>query len=727
MTRHEAPGGTPRDLRRPTPLRRRLLVLFLQWFVIFLGLATLVIAATLSRARDHLAEDRLLLARTVAHYADSTLVEGRHELQRLVSELPSDLEGATDRLRAARLGGMFRQSIHLVDGDGRVLAADPDYAEPPPASWFDGPGSPPNLHVEVESDRPSLAAIQSVRRGGRDLYLVARTGLLGSRLSELLQELAVEPELGLVLVDEAAEVIAAPDQRLLLRIVEPAERITERIRAHRPFVTRHPTCVVCSSEPPSPGPYLTVMVPLEAAPWGVVLQQSERQAFAVIGPLQTGLLTVTVLLVLAGLFLSRSFGHSIIAPIRDLALQADRLREGDLDRPIEIRGDLEIRILGESLEAARQRIAESLKDLKALADDLEDQVEDRTRELENRVDDLLLLHETAALAARERDPAVFAPAILEMLHGRQGIAGVALLWNRDEEDPAIEALPPSSPTEWLLEGAEPPEGWTVWDLVHLGRFEGRLAVRSDSGPPRIPPALRLELAAALHAATLLGRILEHDAQRRVLVQRLLAAAEEERRRIARELHDEISQLLTVVQLSLEGVSEEAGGEVEKARRVLSTTQDEIHRIIYDLRPSLLDDLGLPAALRWYAHTYLEQAGLDLGLEIEEDLELPPETEITAFRIAQEIFTNVLRHSRAQHVTVELYRSDGRLHLVVEDDGVGFDLHQRSSGVGLVGLRERADLVGGTLEISTAPGEGTTVRFDVPLSVSPVPRGEEASP
>jgi signal transduction histidine kinase len=208
-----------------------------------------------------------------------------------------------------------------------------------------------------------------------------------------------------------------------------------------------------------------------------------------------------------------------------------------------------------------------------------------------------------------------------------------------------------------------------------------------------------------------------SAQRRTLVRRLLAAGEEERRRIARELHDEISQLLTVIQLSLdriEDVPPAAGAELAKVRELLTRTQEEVHRVIYDLRPSLLDDLGLAPAVKWYASRYLDPEGIDVCLEVDEDLELPPEVEITTFRIYQEIVTNILRHSKAEHVSAELYRRDGWLALSVEDDGVGFEPGSDSAGAGLSGMRERAALVGGRLTIESEPGMGTHVLLEVPL-------------
>lgn len=227
-------------------------------------------------------------------------------------------------------------------------------------------------------------------------------------------------------------------------------------------------------------------------------------------------------------------------------------------------------------------------------------------------------------------------------------------------------------------------------------------------------------------AELLRRSQRQDARRKVLVRRLLHAGEEERRRIARELHDEISQLLTVIQLSLEEVSADVPGEaaegttgdraaITKARQLLTRTQEEVHRIIFDLRPSVLDDLGLSAAVRWYAQNDLQPRGVGVHLDVEEDLDLAPEVEITVFRIYQEIVTNILRHSEAEHVSIELATRDSRLLLTVEDDGVGFDPGHRTAGAGILGMRERAELIGATLTVDSEPGAGTQVELGIPLA------------
>lgn len=234
---------------------------------------------------------------------------------------------------------------------------------------------------------------------------------------------------------------------------------------------------------------------------------------------------------------------------------------------------------------------------------------------------------------------------------------------------------------------------------------------------------RLKLAAAMEESATLNRELEERVrertdrlrtqarQRRRLVRRLLGAGEEERRRIARELHDETSQLLTAIQLAVDGIDGDEA-ELKRIQELLRNTQDEIHRVVHDLRPTLLDDLGLGAAIESHAVEYLGRHGVGLQLEIQPDLPARGEIDVTLFRIWQEIATNILRHSRAGYVSVELYELDGKRVLSVEDDGVGFATEQSTDGAGLVGMRERAELVNGTIRVDSEPGLGTHIVVEI---------------
>lgn len=211
-----------------------------------------------------------------------------------------------------------------------------------------------------------------------------------------------------------------------------------------------------------------------------------------------------------------------------------------------------------------------------------------------------------------------------------------------------------------------------------------------------------------------------------LSRRLFTAQEEERRRLAVELHDQLGQVLTAIKIQVESAQRAASREVSSqlAAAVASVegALQTVHDLALDLRPSVLDDLGLPAALRWLADRFARDVRLQVhvAVHVEEELPLDRDMQTASFRIAQEALTNVARHARAKNVWIELHRQNGELMLSVRDDGVGFDAAAATrravggSSLGLLGMEERASLLGGSFEVASSAEGGTEVRARFPL-------------
>lgn len=200
--------------------------------------------------------------------------------------------------------------------------------------------------------------------------------------------------------------------------------------------------------------------------------------------------------------------------------------------------------------------------------------------------------------------------------------------------------------------------------------------------------------------------------------RALAAEEEERRRIAQELHDQVGQQLTVVLLGLKQVEKQAPAslvpELELVRESVRAGLDDVRRVARELRPGVLDDLGLHSALAALATGFTTHGGAVVRRSIAPGLPaLPPATELVVYRVAQEALTNAARHAGARQVELTLRRVGDRVVLGVEDDGRG--LAAGASGAGLRGMRDRARSVGGELDVSGSPGRGTAVRLSVPVA------------
>lgn len=234
---------------------------------------------------------------------------------------------------------------------------------------------------------------------------------------------------------------------------------------------------------------------------------------------------------------------------------------------------------------------------------------------------------------------------------------------------------------------------------------------------------------ALTLDSLVKQLEERNLQLRALSKRAINAQEEERKRIARSLHDDTGQALSILIIHLEQLQDklppdatEIHSKLEASHQIATRTLAELRNIIYGLRPTILDDLGLIPAIRWYARSHFEEAGIRLEFCVPDNgLSLAPELNSTLFRIAQEGINNVLRHSQAKSVRITINEDDNGINLQIEDDGRGFDLIQTSEQalrlqrLGLLGIQERADLVGGKVEVDSLPGQGTSLKVSLPIT------------
>jgi signal transduction histidine kinase len=236
--------------------------------------------------------------------------------------------------------------------------------------------------------------------------------------------------------------------------------------------------------------------------------------------------------------------------------------------------------------------------------------------------------------------------------------------------------------------------------------------RFDSGDLRLAEQFAARAAIAVDLSHRVAR----DALRRVV-----AGQELERRRLARELHDETGQALTSILLGLRAVEESGSAEEMRhaatdLRELVVGTLQDVRRLAVQLRPKALDDFGLAAALERLVETFSEASGLRAELEARlGDERLPAEVETTLYRIVQEALTNIVKHAEASSVSILLVKRDGSATVVIEDDGLGFDPEKtREEGLGLMGMRERVELHDGRLTVETVEGSGTTLVAEVKL-------------
>ncbi|HYU42458.1 MAG TPA: sensor histidine kinase [Vicinamibacteria bacterium] len=224
-----------------------------------------------------------------------------------------------------------------------------------------------------------------------------------------------------------------------------------------------------------------------------------------------------------------------------------------------------------------------------------------------------------------------------------------------------------------------------------------------------------------------------DEMRR-LSQRLVRAQEDERRRLARELHDEVGQMLTALRMELGTAERVRGGgngafsaSLAEAKKIIDTVMESVRALSMGLRPAMLDDFGLGSALDWHARDYSRRYDVPVFLAVEGDVDRLPEPQRTCvYRVVQEALTNCAKHSRARRIDVAVREGSGRLHLSITDDGVGVDgSEEPRTGMGLVGIEERVREIGGHASIHSRPGAGTRVEVDIP--VPPPGGGDHESP
>ncbi len=272
-------------------------------------------------------------------------------------------------------------------------------------------------------------------------------------------------------------------------------------------------------------------------------------------------------------------------------------------------------------------------------------------------------------------------------------------------------------------------------LLSKGRILGVINIASHEAHKFSPEDIQLleniavQIAIAVENTKLHREVQQKDEIRGELLREILSIQEEERKRIARELHDETSQTLASLAASLEAMNgmlppgtDKIKTRLRKAQSLSISALDEMHKLIYELRPTLLDDLGLVAATRWLADNNLGADEVKVDFKVRgRERRLPPQIEITLFRVIQEAISNIVKHAHARNVAISLYFKKSVIITHIGDDGRGFDVKEairskdRPRGLGLLGMKERVALVNGILSIRSHPdGDGTKIEIEIPL-------------
>ena len=701
----------------------------------------------------------------------------------LANNQPSTAQAAIDGLR--QHWSSFDQfgtqcAIIMADPQGTVV-----WSDPPAAAPFSGNlSSNPSFRAALASAGSTVAeglspsadthgflwlASPVVVSGRTAGVLVASFGL--SQLSRSFVPMLETdiPGYSLELIDSQGIVLASRQAESLWRLTEHypiikdmlAQRESGSVTHHMPAGSAEPTHIVA-------------YVPLRAAPWGVTLEEPQDAALGLPRALQNQLLLFGAVVLLAGLVLAWITTRAVVRPVNALIDATQRIAAGDLDHPLNPTAEDEVGRLARSFDEMRLELKQSRAEIAGWNRELEARVQQRTRELSALVEsshalaatlDLDLLFDTLIKQTREVVPSAegivfflfdsrsalliarssfgFDPAVISDLGFRvgEGIAGrvfetrLTLRLGAAADVQAAQSNLGADNQAYFRRalGEQPIQSALGAPLVSKGAGLGALVLYNMShedafsaNDVTVLQALANQAAAAIENAGLYASLQEKEAARAALLGQVIQAQEDERARVAREIHDELGQLLTRLSINLKMFETQVADEPGRAAETLAGTQalvwqtmEQAHRLIVELRPTLLDELGLEAALREELSTRLEPHGVITALNADGATErLPASVEIAVFRIAQEAISNIAQHAQAKHATVSL-QADRALELSIQDDGVGIPGDWRSDKaphrpLGLLGMQERAALIGGTLTIEPAAPQGTRVTLRVPL-------------
>jgi signal transduction histidine kinase len=737
-----------------------------------IALITIFGVLAVSAARettDRALQERVVLAQVAANHADFVLGNTRAELEMLAAH---PLIRQPDAARAER-DDLLRDTvvryslplreIFLLDANGQIIA-DP----------FATNITLPNVFAAVKNK--SFVVMSIALNAGRVIVAAVPVRDPANRISGVLaatldltesgmSTLAPAATLGktgyMEIVDAEGIIVMSTLPQNVLAPADHGESLVAMIREGKSVVT---TCHNCHTTPTETERRLEVIAfaPLKQASWGVVVRQAEEEAFGSSRQVQGRVVLWGIIAVMGAIVLVWLTTRYIIAPIQNLRVAAEQMVRGNWETPITARRRDEIGALANTFEMMRTHLQRKIAETLELNRDLDNRVQARTRELKAlnavssvvtqslHIDDFLKQTLEQVLQVVGAD----AGTIFLLSQDTRELEPHCCLGTSDEAARAITRLHvDDSACGGVIEKGQPV---VVSDLAHYTAGAGRAlyqeGLRSLVHTPLISRGVTLgtlcigtrtprefgsrevellmalanQIAVGVENARLYDELARREQLRGDLLDKAITAQEEERKRIARDLHDDTSQSLSALIYSVEAAEAKCTEAsirqtLAHMRIVLTQTLDGVHKLIHDLRPSMLDHLGLFVALRWYAETHLQPAGMRLRIDERGNLRRPPsKIETALFRVGQEAINNVARHSGARNVRMKFEQQNGNLNIEIQDDGIGFDLSQveysaeRQRGLGLAGMQERVGLLGGHIQILSNPGHGTQIVIDVPM-------------
>lgn len=766
------------------------LLVALPLLVVFVAFAYIGLR-TLEQSRQQSLNERLLVTQVLAKKIDEELSRTLSSLTE-IAKISDVRQGNWIPARSALenmalFSGPYMDSVFILDVKGKTLWNYPTANLLSTASLVNYP----SIQKTFVAQTPQISNLifQAVGKQPRVFLTVPVIspqgeviGIVGGAINPTSGSLAnmVTPlRLGqsgyAELVDENGIVLAsARPERLFLKD-DHADRFQNLIQKGE---SRVAACHRCHEGVDTQRlPDVLAFTPITSAPWGIAVRQLEEEAFKATTTMRNNMLLFGGPLVLVAVYISWIATRQVVRPIKELTVASKRIAQGDLDFAVNSKSQDEIGTLASTFDAMRSQLKYSYQEIEEWNRSLEERVARRTKELTTVLDASKLVTLTVSLdnllqTVIENLSRIVSPgdagilyfynddediltvrssyrfdstalANLKLRPG-EGLAGKAFITRQpilaaspEEIETIKNEMSPSNHFNWqkatanfgaIYSGIAAPlfsrgKGIGCLELINL-----RLEEKFTNSDLPVVGAIADQIAVAIENARLYESLQEKEILRGQLLERAISVQEDERKRIARELHDEAGQSLTALTISLAQLDDSLPTDNERAREMLQQSKGlaegllaEIRRLISDLRPTILDELGLIPALKRYAKQYSEMVPLAIQVKVGgSGKRLSPQLETALYRIAQEALNNASKHARASSATVYLNFNGSKVTLMVEDNGLGFDLQDvlkfkdRSRGLGLLGMQERAVLCGGVFHVDSQPGKGTRVMVEVPI-------------
>lgn len=754
-------------------LQKRISLLVLSGLLVGLGLFSWLGIQSLKESTDRILNERLTVARVIASHLDHTLEYILKQLQGVDfnAGLPTKEQfgPVANSLRdTLAKSDISAQSIILIGREGKILQTEPD---DPGIIGMDMSGYT-EVKQTLETGLPTISGLVSspmikvpvifatvpiLNEEGTVIGALTSAIDIEQSSNDAFRPAIIVGETGYIEIVDANGIVlsrtspGSPPE--LFEVSDHPGRFAELISQREAIVG---TCHRCheTSEALERRRDVLAFAPLSTASWGVAIRQSEEEALAPTRQLEQRLLFLGITVLFITFLWAWILMQGIVKPIKLLTSAAKRVAAGDFKATTPIKRQDEIGQLSNAFYTMTQKLAESRDELV----------------LRNR--ELSALNSIAVTVSQSLNmKEVLGNAMQKVLEVTKTTTGCVFLHSPDSNKLEMMIRSGSSSIFECRESTSTAANCACHQVLRYGQtlmvsdvsqcpmLGDKVVMKENIGgfvsvPLRsknrtlgimniacsselyftetdfkILNSIGYHVGLAIENSILYEEARQKEKLRGQLLSSVINAQEEERKRIARELHDEYGQTLTGLMMSIESLEDITSPEqsqfkekLKKTKSIVMRALEDVRRLTIALRPSTLDHLGLVATVRSYAQTHLEAAGIQVDFESKGLNErLAPAVETALFRIIQEAIHNITKHAEARHVKIQLEARADRITAIVEDDGKGFDMDavfksriERQS-LGLLGIQERANLLGGTFDIKSRPGQGTRLIVEIPVT------------